>query len=142
MAKRKTIIAYAAFYGVLILVLCGFLVLKFGYFIGNVAPGQQRVFQASVFVNKLSEENTVYFAVSQKAPIKWRKAADADPLKIEVVNIQSFGFFIEYARQPRCTFDYKVDAAEGARPGRYIFKIIFDSGYEYVDNVIVRRKLF
>ncbi len=141
MTKRKTIIAYVVFYGVLILVLSSFLVLKFGYFIGNIAPGQQRVFQASVFVNKLSEENTVYFAVSENKPIQWRMATQADPLKIDVVNIQNFGFFIEYARQPRCTFDYQVNAASGVKPGRYIFKIVFDSGYEYIDNVIVRRKL-
>ncbi len=141
MIKRKTIIAYVIFYGVLILVLSGFLVLKFGYFIGNIAPGQQRVFQASIFVNKLSEENTLYFAVSEEKPIQWRRATEADPLKIGVVNIQNFGFFIEYARQPRCTFDYKVDAAPGAAPGRYIFKIKFDSGYEYIDSLVVRRSL-
>ena len=139
MASRKTIIAYVTFYGILVLILGGFLILKFGYFLGNMGPGESKVFQASVFVNKLSPENKVYFAVPGTDPVKWREAVEGDKLKIEVENIQNFGFFIEYARQPRCTFDYRITAEPAAEAGRFFFKISFDSGFEYLDSVIIRR---
>ncbi len=139
MVSRKTIFAYAAFYGILVLLLGGFLFLKFGFFLGNMSPGESKVFQASVFVNKLSPENKVFFAVPGTNPIQWRAAGAGDKLEIEIENIQNFGFFIEYARQPRCTFDYRITAEPGAEAGRYFFKISFDSGFEYQDSIIIRR---
>ncbi|MCB1154595.1 hypothetical protein KDL45_13155 [bacterium] len=141
MAKRKTILIYAAFYGTLILVLGTFVALKYGHFIGNLSPGESKVFQASVFVNRLSDENKVFLAESGTDPPKWRPMDATDPVQIKVENIQNYGFFLEYARQPRCTFDYRVAASDTAKPGRYTFRIVFDSGYEYFDSVVVTRKL-
>jgi len=127
MKLSKTVKRYLLFYGIVVALLGGFLLARFSYFIGDIAPGEQRVFQASVFVNKLADDYTV------DAP---------DFLQIEVVNKQNFGFFVEYQRQPRSTFDYKVTALPEARPGEYDIAIQFADDFIYRDRITVKRVLF
>ena len=127
MALSKTIKRYLAFYGIVMLLLGGFLAGYFLYLWGDLAPGETKVFKASVFVNKLSKDYTV------NAP---------DFLDVKVSEIHDYGFFVEYQRQPRTTFDYTIAAAQDARPGQYQITIHFEDGFEYSDFVRVRRVVF
>ncbi|MHA1568409.1 MAG: hypothetical protein ACTSXZ_02980 [Alphaproteobacteria bacterium] len=127
MALSKNAKRYLIFYSVVVLVIGGFLIARFTYLFGDIAPGETRRFQASVFVNKLSENYTV------EAP---------EFLAVKVVNMQNFGFFVEYQRQPRSTFDFEITAAPEATPGEYDIAIKFAEDYIYRDRISVRRVLF
>lgn len=127
MALSKTVKRYLVFYGIVMALLGGFLAAHFLYLWGDLGPGDTRIFQASVFVNKLSADYTV------RAP---------DFLEVKVANVHDYGFYVEYQRQPRTTFDYQVTAAPNARPGVYEVTLVFADDFTYRDWIRVKRKLF
>lgn len=127
MAPSKTIKRYAIFYGIVVAALGGFLAAHFLYLWGDLDPGETRIFQASVFVNKLSTDYTV------QAP---------DFLEVKVANVHDYGFYVEYQRQPRTTFDYQVTANSDAKPGVYEIALVFADDFTYRDWIRVKRKLF
>jgi len=126
-AWSKTVKRYAVFYGIVVLILGGFLAAHFLYLWGDLGPGETKIFQASVFVNKLSKEYEV------QAP---------DFLEVKVANIHDYGFYVEYQRQPRTTFDYQVAAKANAKPGVYEISLTFANDFTYRDWIRVKRKLF
>jgi hypothetical protein len=127
MALSKTVKRYLIFYGIVVLLLGSFLAAHFLFLWGDLGPGETRIFQASVFVNKLSDDYTV------EAP---------DFLEVRVANIHDYGFYVEYQRQPRTTFDYQVTAAPDAKPGVYEIALTFANDFTYRDWIRVKRNLF